>query len=342
MVLTKLNIKNYSHILGCLTFSGLERLTLGRIFIKKVNNMRIIFMGSPDFAVDSLEILLENGYDIVGVITATDKLGGRGRKQVIESAVKQHALDQGLNVLQPKNLKSKLFHKNLKSLGADLQVVVAFRMLPEIVWDMPPLGTINLHASLLPKYRGAAPINWAIMKGETETGLTTFRIQKEIDTGDLLFQHKMSIHPDETAGSLYARMKKEGAKLVLKSVQAIESGNPVYHQQSHENATPAPKIHPETCEIDLRKNVDDAYNHIRGLSPYPGAWTYLEHKRIKILKAEKVKGSTLKIGFHSDKKNYLRLYFTGGYINIHEVQLEGKRKMEIREFLNGYKWDNAG
>ncbi len=302
--------------------------------------MRIIFMGSPDFAVDSLEILLASGYNIVGVITATDKLGGRGKKQTIQSAVKKYAVEKGLKVLQPKNLKSKIFHKKLKSLKAELQVVVAFRMLPEAVWDMPPLGTINLHASLLPKYRGAAPINWAIMKGEVETGLTTFRIQKEIDTGDLLFQHKMSIGPDETAGSLYMRMKKEGSALVLKSVQAIESGHAVYYQQPHEAATPAPKIHPETCEIDLKMSLDDAYNHIRGLSPYPGAWTKLENKRIKILKGEKIYEKTSELGFQSDKKQYLRLYFTGGYINILEIQLEGKRKMKIQEFLNGYKWAN--
>ena len=300
--------------------------------------MRIIFMGSPDFAVETLDLLHTAGYNIVGVITATDKLGGRGRKKVLESAVKKYAVDKGLRILQPKNLKSSRFQKRLSDLRADLQVVVAFRMLPERVWDMPPLGTINLHASLLPKYRGAAPINWAIIKGEKESGLTTFKIQKEIDTGDILFQEKISIGPDETAGSLYERMKVQGARLILKSVRAIEQGEAIYRKQTHDRATPAPKINDETCRIDVAQPIDQVYNQIRGLSPYPGAWTTLHDKRLKVIEARKHVDNSGKIGFITDQKNFLRLYVPGGYIEILELQLEGKRKMVTKEFLNGYQW----
>ena len=213
--------------------------------------MRIIFMGSPDFAVPSLDILIENGYEVVGVITATDKKGGRGNKKVIESAVKKYALEKGLRLLQPKNLKNVDFVEELRTLKADLQVVVAFRMLPEVVWNMPTIGTFNLHGSLLPKYRGAAPIHWAVINGETETGVTSFFIKHEIDTGDMLLQSKLPIGPSETTGDVHDRMMQLGAEVVLKSVQTIEKGDYQLREQDHNLASKAPKIFRETCEINF-------------------------------------------------------------------------------------------
>ncbi|MFN3316928.1 MAG: methionyl-tRNA formyltransferase, partial [Raineya sp.] len=235
--------------------------------------MRIIFMGTPEFAVPSLQVLVENGYNIVGVVTAPDKPAGRG-KQMQVSEVKQYALSQNLPILQPEKLKSPDFLAELQALKADLQVVVAFRMLPEVVWAMPPIGTFNLHASLLPKYRGAAPINWAIINGETETGVTTFFLQHEIDTGNIIFQEKEPISPTDTAGSLYQRLMHKGAKLVLKTVQTIEKGDVQTFPQVGE-ITHAPKIFRETCQIDWNKTSTEIYNFVRGLAPYPAAWTTL-------------------------------------------------------------------
>ncbi len=301
--------------------------------------MRIVFMGTPAFAVPSLDILLANGYEVVGVITATDKTGGRGGKQLLQSAVKKYALEKGLPILQPPKLKAESFLKQLKALRADLQVVVAFRMLPESVWAMPPLGTLNLHASLLPKYRGAAPINWAIIRGEQETGLTTFFIQKEIDTGDMLLQTRLPIGENETAGELHDRMMSEGAKLVLQTVQRIESGNYQLQKQDASQATSAPKIFHADCQIPFDKDSRSVHNFIRGLSPWPGAWTLFHGKILKLLRSEIFPATPPPLPpgtpFRYDKKN---LCFTtaDGCLKITELQLQGHKKMDAQAFLNGY------
>lgn len=303
--------------------------------------MRIIYMGTPEFAVPSLDILLEHGYDVVAVVTAPDKPGGRLGIQ--ESAVKKFALSRNLTVLQPEKLKNPDFIETLRALRADLQIVVAFRMLPEIVWNMPPMGTMNLHGSLLPKYRGAAPINWAVINGEQETGLTTFLLQHEIDTGDLLMQEKVSIGPDETAGELHDRMMLIGAKLVLKSVQELENGRINTFPQNDSEATHAPKIFQDTCRIPLEKSTQEVHNHIRGLSPYPGAWTTYDNKTVKVLRSAIVSQLpapmvTLEPGaWYVDGKNQLLIRTGDGCISILELQMEGKKRMAIKDFLNGFK-----
>ena len=245
---------------------------------------RIIFMGTPDFAVASLDALVKAGHNVVAVVTATDKMGGRGGKQLLESAVKKYAVANKLPVLQPGNLKAPDFIANLASYQADLQVVVAFRMLPKLVWAMPPLGTFNLHGSLLPKYRGAAPINWAVIHGDTETGVTTFFIQEEIDTGDLIFQEKMSIGKDESVGEVHDRMMVLGAQTVVKTVEAIASGNMTTQPQDHQQASPAPKLTAENTRIDFDQPAKTVHDFIRGLNPYPTAWTSLANEKWKILK----------------------------------------------------------
>lgn len=294
-------------------------------------------MGTPDFAVPSLEILLDNGYDIPAVVTSPDKPGGRLGLQ--QSAVKKFAAGRGLRVLQPEKLKNPGFLNVLRSLKADLQVVVAFRMLPEVVWNMPPLGTMNLHGSLLPKYRGAAPINWAIINGETETGLTTFLLKHEIDTGDLLLQERVPIGENETAGELHDRMMHIGARLVLKSVRAIESGDFRPMPQPEAEASHAPKIFKETCRIDFNQPLQKVHNFIRGLSPHPGAWTELDGKTLKILRSLKdtEKPSGLPGEFFSDGKNFLKISALNGYVQVLELQLEGKKRMGVQEFLRGYR-----
>ncbi len=308
--------------------------------------MRIIFMGTPEFAVPALEILLDNGYDIPAVVTAPDKPGGR--HGLLESAVKKFALSRGLRVLQPPKLKNPEFLEELRALKADLQVVVAFRMLPELVWDMPPMGTLNLHGSLLPKYRGAAPINWAIIRGEKETGLTTFLLQHQIDTGDLLFQEKITIGENETAGELHDRMMLLGAQLVLRTVQAIQLGTAHLQPQNDTEASHAPKIFTETCRINFNYPTQMVHNFIRGLSPYPAAWTMLDGKTLKITRTEKVKVEPAQLHeipapgtFVSDGKNYLRVSTADGFLELLELQLEGKRRMGVRDFLNGFKADWA-
>ncbi len=301
--------------------------------------MRIIFMGTPDFAVPSFSILVENGFDVVAVITAVDKYGGRGGKKLLQSAVKKYALSQNIPVLQPKNLKHPDFVEELRSYQADLQVVVAFRMLPVIVWDMPPMGTINLHGSLLPKYRGAAPINWAVINGEPETGVTSFKLKHEIDTGNMIFQEKLSIGEEETVGEVHDRMMELGAKVVLKTVQAIEKGEFPLLPQDDTKVCKAPKIHHETCEIDFSKPIDEVHNFIRGLSPYPTAWTTLEDQKLKVFKAKR------EYAFHdlptgkwiTDNKNYLKVTVKGGFIHLLDLQLQGRKRMEVNAFLNGYK-----
>ena len=302
--------------------------------------LRIVFMGTPDFAVASLKILVENNYDVVGVITATDKWGGRGNKKLMESAVKKYAVSQGIKVMQPKNLKATEFVEELRSLKADLQVVVAFRMLPVIVWDMPRLGTMNLHGSLLPKYRGAAPINWAVMNGEKETGVTTFFLKHEIDTGDVLMMEKMSIGEDENVGEVHDRMMALGAETILKSVQMAESGNYELTPQNNEAATKAPKIYTETCEIDFNQSTAALHNFIRGLSPYPAAWTKLDKLKLKIYRSSKeVVRHNIEVGkFVCNNKDSLKFATQDGFIHVHDLQLQGKKRMAIKDFLNGYKF----
>lgn len=295
-------------------------------------------MGTPGFAVPSLNILLENRYNVVGVITSTDKLGGRGKKKVIESEVKQFAKSKGLKILQPSNLKAPEFIAALRSLKANLQIVVAFRMLPEVVWAMPELGTFNLHGSLLPKYRGAAPINWAVINGDQETGVTTFFLKKEIDTGDLIFQEHMPIGPDETAGEVHDQMMILGAKTVLKTVQAIEKEAINPQQQDDTQATKAPKIFHETCEIDFNQNSQAVHNFIRGMSPYPAAWTILDDKKLKITRAKfHLADHQFTPGtFKTDNKNYIHIATLDGFIEVELLQLQGRKRMDTVAFLNGY------
>lgn len=309
--------------------------------------MRIVFMGTPDFAIPSLSILLENGYDIAAVVTAPDKAAGRGRK-VRMPALKTFALKHELPVLQPERLKDPAFLGELKALRAELFIVVAFRMLPEVVWQMPPLGTFNLHASLLPQYRGAAPINRAIMNGESETGLTTFFLQHEIDTGQILLQDRVEIGGNETAGELHDRLMDKGAQLVLQTVRAIEDGqaqgvaqDTLVHAEVHagRELKQAPKLYKEDCRINWHRSLDEIHNHIRGLSPYPAAFTELNGKSLKIFSSTKEESiHQLPPGrFISDEKTYMKVAVQGGFIDIGELQLEGKRRMGIAEFLKGYR-----
>ncbi|MCO6492536.1 MAG: methionyl-tRNA formyltransferase [Phaeodactylibacter sp.] len=297
-------------------------------------------MGTPEFAVPSLQILVENGYQVVGVITAADKLGGRGKKQLLESAVKKYAVSRGIPVLQPERLRDPGFLESLRRLEGNLFVVVAFRMLPEVVWSMPEHGTFNLHGSLLPKYRGAAPINWAIINGETETGVTTFLIKHEIDTGDLLLQKKMPVGDNETAGEVHDRMKVLGAEAVLETVRAIESGNYALKKQDDSQATKAPKIFHETCEINFSQPVQQVHDFIRGLSPYPAAWTSLDGKVLKILRTtiDRTPHELAPGTFLSDNKEWLKIATQDGFVFVHELQLEGRRRMLVGDFLNGFSF----
>lgn len=300
-------------------------------------SMRIVFMGTPEFAVPSLRILVENGFDVVGVITAPDKPKGRGKK-LATSAVKDYALEAGLNILQPTNLKNPEFQHTLKDLKADLQIVVAFRMLPEAVWDMPPIGTFNLHGSLLPQYRGAAPINWAIINGEAATGVTTFFLKHEIDTGAIIFQEKETVSNDDNVGTVYIRLMEKGAKLVLKTAQAIAAGDyPSTPQVVPEDLRLAPKIFRETCEIDWSKTATEVRNHIRGLSPYPSAWTTFQGKNLKVFAAELVEAHLeSEIGnIQSDWKTYLHVRTGAGVLSLTDIQLEGKKRMAVADLLRG-------
>jgi len=309
-----------------------------------MKSLRIIFMGTPEFAVPSLDRLVDAGYNIVAVITAPDKPSGRGM-QMNESAIKKYALSKGLKIIQPEKFKNPDFLKELKDLNADLQVVVAFRMLPEVVWNMPPLGTINLHGSLLPQYRGAAPINWAIINGEKETGVTTFKLQHEIDTGDILLQQKISIGDEENAGQLHDRMMVIGADLLLQTVNELVSNNLKEAAQTHDSSEApvilhqAPKIFTEDCEINWQKNVDEIYNLVRGLSPYPTAFTFLRKKKLKIFSTKKEYSNTIENSGElvTDNKTFLKFAYNNGYISITELQLEGKKKMAIEDFLRGWR-----
>ncbi|WP_255712137.1 methionyl-tRNA formyltransferase [Dyadobacter sp. CY351] len=299
--------------------------------------LRIIFMGTPEFAVPSLKSLVESNSNVVAVITVPDKPAGRGQKQTA-SPVKLYAEAQGIAVLQPEKLKNPEFLEELRSYKADLQVVVAFRMLPEVVWSMPPKGTFNLHSSLLPQYRGAAPINWAVINGETETGVTTFFIEKDIDTGKIIFQDKEPIHREDDAGSLYERLMEKGARLVVKTVKALEAGNyPQEPQEEPAEIRPAPKIFRETCEIDWQKPATAIHNFIRGLSPYPAAWTTLNGLSCKIFKSSIVEfeANDTPGQFRTDSKSYLYFKTGDGWLSIEVLQLEGKKRMEIGDFLRG-------
>jgi len=301
--------------------------------------LRIIFMGTPEFAVPSLRSLVENKSNVVAVITVPDKPAGRGQKQT-SSPVKIYAQEQGIPVLQPEKLKDPAFLEELKSYQADLQVVVAFRMLPEVVWAMPTRGTFNLHGSLLPQYRGAAPINWAVINGDTETGVTTFFIEKEIDTGKIIFREKEPIHADDDAGSVYERLMLKGASLVVKTVEAIENEN--YPQEGQDESLvlkPAPKIFRETCEIDWNKTAVEIHNFVRGLSPYPAAWTTLNGLSCKIFKTQVITSDeTAEPGeYKTDHKSFLHFKTSDAWISVEVLQLEGKKRMEIGDFLRGAK-----
>ena len=305
-----------------------------------MTELRIVFMGTPDFAVASLKALVENQCNIVGVITAADKPAGRGRK-LKQSSVKQYAISQNLNILQPTNLKEPAFLAELQYLKADLQIVVAFRMLPKQVWAMPKLGTFNLHASLLPDYRGAAPINWAIINGESKTGVTTFFINEKIDTGAIILQKDVEISDFITVGELHDILMQNGSELVLKTVDLIQNNNFKVLKQNMKELNQAPKLTKDNCKIDWNKSVENIYNHIRGLDPYPAAWTYLINNddtiEVKIYKIEKIIDShSLDIGTIVSDKKEIKVAVDNGYINILEVKLAGKRKMDAKDLLNGF------
>ncbi|MFY0599289.1 MAG: methionyl-tRNA formyltransferase [Cyclobacteriaceae bacterium] len=296
-------------------------------------------MGTPEFAVASLQRLVEEKMNIVAVITAPDKPKGRG-KQLGTSPVKDYAVSQNIPLLQPTNLKDPEFIEELKSYEADLQIVVAFRMLPEVVWNMPPHGSFNLHGSLLPDYRGAAPINWAIINGEKETGVTTFKLQHEIDTGNILFQEKEPIRPDDNIGTVYERLMQRGSNLIVKSVKAIQEGNYKLQPQILKGDTKhAPKIFREDCKIDWNQSSEKIRNFIRGLSPYPAAWTTLDGLTFKIYQTNLSTESYSESPgtFKSDGKKYLDIVTVDGALRLENVQLQGKKRMNTEDFLRGYQ-----
>ena len=317
----------------------------------KKENLRILFMGTPEFAVESLKALVENNYNVVGVITMPDKPAGRGYK-LQASPVKEYALEKGLTILQPQNLKDENFIAQLRDLRVDLQVVVAFRMLPEVVWNMPKMGTFNLHSSLLPQYRGAAPINWAIINGEKETGVTTFFLSHEIDTGDIIFRERTPISESDNAETLHDRLMVMGAKLVLKTVDAVIDGSVKSIPQEELNTNdivlkPAPKIFKDDCRINWSDSTENIFNFIRGLSPYPAAWSeYFRPETDEIIRmkifgtAIKEKGATENLNcgsIISDNKSYLNVVTENGILSITDLQISGKKRMNAIDFLNGYK-----
>lgn len=304
--------------------------------------MKIVFMGTPDFAVESLRVLCDNGYDVVGVVTMPDKPSGRGQK-INKSAVKLFAEERGLNILQPEKLKDEEFLAQLKALNADLQVVVAFRMLPEVVWNMPQHGTINVHASLLPQYRGAAPINWAVMNGDKTTGVTTFKLKHEIDTGDIIMQKAIDILPEDNAGSVHDKLMYLGGELLLETVKAIENGNNTLKSQSllaeGVELRHAPKIFKEDMLINWNESAETIHNKVRGLSPYPAAWTNIKGTTAKIFKTTINPNGKLTPGMvATDNKTYLEIGTLEGSLLIEEIQLAGKKRMDIKTFLTGCKF----
>ncbi|MBD5351959.1 MAG: methionyl-tRNA formyltransferase [Bacteroides sp.] len=293
------------------------------------NKLRIVFLGTPEFAVESLDAIIKSGHEVLAVVTATDKPAGRGHK-LLPSAVKQYALEHGIEVLQPEKLRDEAFLARLKELNADLNVVIAFRMLPREVWDMPRLGTMNLHASLLPRYRGAAPINHAVMNGDTETGVTTFLLKHEIDTGDMLRQARIEIGPEENVGSVHDRLMHLGAEVVVDSINDLANGTVTPIPQNDEEATPAPKIFKDTCQLHREMTVEQAFNHIRGLSPYPAAWTdeLCNGLSIKVLEAQKA---------DEKKPGHLYMDFADGFLELTRIQPAGKRAMAATDFLRGLR-----
>ena len=311
-----------------------------------MKDIRIVFMGTPDFAVTILKHLVDNNYNVVGVITAADKPAGRGRK-LNESAVKKYALTQNLKILQPTNLKNEVFLEDLKSLNANLQIVVAFRMLPKLVWQMPKFGTFNLHASLLPDYRGAAPIHWAIINGETKTGVSTFFIDDKIDTGEIILQEEIPVLNDETVGTLHDKLMFLGAELVAKTVNLIADGNIKAKKQPELEEKSAPKLHTENTKIDWSLSLDTIYNKIRGLNPFPSAWTILlnneEEISAKIYEVEKIEEShNLEAGTIITSKKEIKVAVANGFINIKGIKLAGKKKMDATSLLNGFNFaDNS-
>ncbi|MGL5318593.1 MAG: methionyl-tRNA formyltransferase [Bacteroidales bacterium] len=317
----------------------------------KKEDLRIVYMGTPDFAVESLKALVEGGYNVVGVITMPDKPAGRGMK-LQYSAVKQYALEVELPLLQPEKLKDSAFLEALKAWNADLQIVVAFRMLPEVVWDMPRFGTFNLHASLLPQYRGAAPINWAVINGDRETGITTFFLQHEIDTGNVIKQEKVTIEETDHAGIVHDKLMHLGARLVTETVDRVIAGDlsaiPQNEMADETALRPAPKIFKDTCRIDWTKTIGEVYNFIRGLAPYPAAWTELadnegKHTMLKIYETTKeyaaheyAPGTLL-----SDGKHTLRVAMSDGFLNIISLQIAGKKRMNVDELLRGFRFSEG-
>ncbi len=309
---------------------------------KSIKDLRIVFMGTPEFAVASLDALVTAGCQIVGVVTAPDRPAGRGMK-LMQSDIKKYAIEKGLTILQPEKLKNPVFLEALKGLGAHVQVVVAFRMLPELVWNMPPMGTINLHGSLLPQYRGAAPIHWAVIQGEAQTGVTTFKLQQAIDTGDVLLQDRFDIGPDETTGDVHDKMKIIGAELLVKTLSRLAAGS-IKEQAQLLLADPsdlkhAPKLFTENCQINWNRPVQELHNFIRGLSPFPGALSKLDGKILKIYRsAKEYKTHDLAAGtVVTDGKSYLKFAAVDGFIQLLDLQLEGKKRLLVANFLMGYR-----
>lgn len=312
-------------------------------------DLKIVYMGTPEFAVESLKRLVEGGYNVVGVITMPDKPMGRHGSVLQPSPVKEYALSQGLKILQPERLKDEVFLEELRALQADLQIVVAFRMLPEVVWNMPPMGTFNLHAALLPQYRGAAPINWAVINGDTETGITTFFLKHEIDTGDIIQQVRVPIEDTDNVGVVYDKLMMLGGDLVLETVDAILAGTikPIPQDELIQPETelrPAPKIFKETCRIDWNMGVKRVYDFVRGLSPYPAAWTEMvmpdgTRQVVKIYETEKkIVSHPLPVGqIDTDGKSYFRIAVPDGFVHLLSLQLAGKKRMGVGDFLRGYR-----
>ena len=309
-----------------------------------MRDLRIVFMGTPEFAVTSLKKLVESGFNIVGVVTAPDKRSGRGRK-LKGSAIKKYALENKLKLLQPKNLKSEDFISNLKALNANLQIVVAFRMLPKVVWQMPLYGTFNLHASLLPDYRGAAPIHWAIINGEEKTGVTTFFIDEKIDTGNIILQEEVIVSKDEIVGELHDRLMNIGANLVSETVLHIQNNSVTTHKQMQGSEKIAPKLFPENCKINWNNSIDTIYNHIRGLNPFPTAWSEMNNKgSVTSLKIYKVRKEIIaheeQIKTIITTKKDIKVAVKGGYIYIEELKVSGKKKMDSKSLLNGFHFSS--
>jgi len=308
-----------------------------------MRDLRIVFMGTPDFAVTILKHLIENDYNVVGVITAVDKPAGRGRK-LNQSAVKKYALSKNLPILQPKNLKNEEFQDDLKNWNANLQIVVAFRMLPKTVWAMPEYGTFNLHASLLPEYRGAAPINWAIINGENKTGVTTFFIDDKIDTGEIILQKEVTIKEDEIVGELHDKLMYLGANLVAETLDLIATGSVETTKQPELEEKSAHKLYPDNCRIDWSKPLNEIYNHIRGLNPYPAAWTMIKNGEEEI--SAKIYGTTKEFSSHNlsngniiTSKKELKIAVQDGYLVIEQIKISGKKLMDSKSLLNGFQFD---